>query len=175
MDDGTRCPPFRATLFRLAEAISKDAPLTPELQELKEHLNECGACHSTVSSVVSLLTAKSKETTTEVLNHVGWEGTPLRRLRDCARSKVYLPNEKVADVFRAICFAANMSEDDAFEAVGWSEEGIGWLEECSEDAICLMSDLGVEKSIIGRSIESQIPNCDHNVMKERVEFLNCLS
>jgi len=153
--EGTRCPPFRATLYRLAESLANGQPLTPQLQQVHEHLDECGACRSTVSAVTSRLTAASAEPTSSVIGDVSWEGTPLRRLRDHATRKVYLPNETLKDVFAAVCFAANLTEAEAFEAVGWPEEGRQWLKECAEIAIFLLSDLGVERSVLERAIDCQ--------------------
>lgn len=156
--EGTRCPPFRATLYRLAESLANNRPLTPQLQQVHEHLDECGACRSTVSAVTSRLTAAPAEPTSSVIGDVSWEGTPLRRLRDHATRKVYLPNETLKDVFAAVCFAANLTEAEAFEAVGWPEKGRQWLKECAEIAIFLLSDLGVERSVLERAIECPSTN-----------------
>jgi hypothetical protein len=156
-DDGARCPPFLATLFRLAESLANDRPLTPELQQVHEHLDECDACRSTVSAVAPRFKAEPAESTSEVIGGVSWEGTPLRRLRDHAKNKVYISGETLKDVFTAVCFAADVTEPQAFKAVGWPEEGRKWLAECAEIAIWLLSDLGVERSVLERAIDCQFP------------------
>lgn len=173
--EGTRCPPFRATLFRLAESLANNRPLTAQLQQVHEHLDECDACRSMVSALVSRLSAAPAEPTGSVIGDVSWEGTPLRRLRDQATRKVYLANERLKDVFAAVCFAANLTEAQAFEAIGWPEEGRQWLTDCADIAIFLLSDLGVERSVLERAIECQFRNSANGSSNKLTESLNKLA
>ena len=145
VDDGERCPPFHATLFRLAEAIARNSPLTREFQELNEHLNDCGACRSTVSETVSLLNSMSMESPREVIDHVTFEGTPLRRLRDCAKALTLETPPSVRAVFDILCQRATLTTAEAFDAVGFFDEELD-----GEGGICLLRDLGVKESLLKR-------------------------
>jgi hypothetical protein len=55
LDEGRHCPPFEATLYRLALALLDKTPLTAELKNLNGHRLKCSACETAVKRYMACI------------------------------------------------------------------------------------------------------------------------
>ena len=55
LDEGRHCPPFEATLYRLALALLDKTPLTTELKSLNGHRLKCSACGTAVKRYMACI------------------------------------------------------------------------------------------------------------------------
>lgn len=148
-EDGRECPPFTATLYRLAEALYGNQVLSEELLALQGHIQKCGACNRTVQGVRSLLSATPiEESLSTLVSDVSFEGTPLRFLIDAAKEVTSVSlrgDETLGEIFEIIYNNADLHQAEAFEAVGLSSDEVGDI-----DIFYLLAELGVPDDVLER-------------------------
>jgi hypothetical protein len=164
LDEGKHCPPFEATLYRLAEAVLNTAKLTPELEEIKGHLKNCAACDSKVKRLIACLDSLRTNPLIDEPFPLSLEKSDYSKLHESAAARSYIPGHGLFDVFLQTCYAAGVSEHDAYKAMRVSPDFQTQLKKCTREGIELLSDLGIERTVIERAVEMDDSN--HNSRRE---------
>lgn len=122
LDGGKKCPPFQATIYRLADAESLGTALDEELQRVKEHTGVCSSCRHTYEAAYAFFSRATPEegSVPEVVGGVDFERSPIRALRIAAQTltKDMVAGMTPCQVFAVVCATAGLETEKGVKALG---------------------------------------------------------